>query len=164
MQILLHIFDKDPILLEINRDDKIGQIRSSIAGVCDNTIDLSNCRIAYNGLTMDEEQTFAYYDIQDNDTIIIESTKNKFNFKSFSAPTFEELDAKIQSWLRLVNKRLATISCYYDSSANMHRAMIATNPTEVVIVGRPSGGYHYSHETYKTANVTEDGRLLVRII
>ena len=164
MQILLRIFDKEPISLEIDQDDNIGQIRSSITNTLDNTIDLSNCRIAYNQLTMDEEQSFSYYNIQEHDTITIESTENKFNYKSFSAPTFEKLDVEIQSWLRLVNKRVATISCYYDIGANMHRAMIATNPTEVIIVGRPSGGYTYSHETYNRSNVTEDGRLLVRIV
>jgi hypothetical protein len=57
--------------------------------------------------------------------------ENKFNFASFVAPTFEDLSANVEGWLKSHGKRLLSISCYTDG--DKHYAMLATNPTEVVI-------------------------------
>lgn len=57
-----------------------------------------------------------------------EISSKKFNYKSFKANTFEELDKLIADWLKEVQQCLLTISCWYDGT--YHYAMLGTNPTE----------------------------------
>jgi len=79
----------------------------------------------------------------------MEANTNKFNYKSFKANSFEELDAAVEQWLHEVGKRMLSISCWFDGQR--HYAMLCTNPTEVVIC---SGGYGQSQ-------VSREGKLLV---
>jgi len=53
------------------------------------------------------------------------------NYNSFKAPSFEALDRQIKAFLAKENKKVLSISAYYNGE--YHHAMIATSPLEVVI-------------------------------
>lgn len=71
------------------------------------------------------------------------------SFKSFEAATFEELNQKVEKHLR--NKRLVTISCWYDGKK--HYAMLSTSTGEVLINGEK---FHYGGQ----AMVSKDGQMI----
>ena len=56
---------------------------------------------------------------------------NMFNYKSFKAKTFEELDNLVKTWLREQHKRLLCISCWFDGQ--YHYAMLSTNVMQAVL-------------------------------
>jgi len=70
--------------------------------------------------------------IQEENISSITTNNDRFNYKSFRGKTFEELDTKIEIWLRTENKRILTISSFFDGKE--YFSLIATNPTEVSIV------------------------------
>ena len=127
----------------------VGELKTWLRILAGDQMDTHEIRFCLGDLPLDEHRPLSDYAIGDGAILAVESTINRFNYKSFSARTFEDLDTQIQTWLRLVNKRLLTISYGFDGT--YHRALLATNPVEVRIVG--AGG--------TAAAVTSSGSLCV---
>jgi rubrerythrin len=104
---------------------------------------------SYVQMTLDDKQQ--HPEMYPEATVKQPVDANKFNYKSFKASSFEELDMAVEKWLREVGKRMMSISCWFDG--HHHYAMLCTNPTEVIICSGPG---------YNQAVVSQDGKLWVR--